>query len=108
MDDGIRALLEAHPAALESMDIDPKLYPRILAVVGQPKETKKKIGRRGASAIRRLRKKSALVERNIPTALFEVGCVSFFFNYARSSSPLMTAVRTNHFRRSFYCTDVTG
>jgi len=70
MDDGIRALLETHPAALESMDIDPKLYPRILAVVGQPKETKKKI-RRGASAIRRLRKKNGLVERNIPTALFE-------------------------------------
>jgi len=40
-------------------------------VVGQSKEMKKKM-RRGASAIWRLRKKKYMVERNIPTALFEV------------------------------------
>jgi len=71
MDDGIRALLESHPAALESMDIDPKLYPRILAVVGEPKETKKVTQQRWGGG-RRLRRKNVLVERNIPTALFEV------------------------------------
>ena len=61
MDDGIRALLETHPAALESIDIDPKLYPRILVVVGQPKETKKEVGRCRTSAIRYLRKERVLM-----------------------------------------------
>jgi len=72
MDDGIRALLESHPAALESMDIDPKLYPRILAVLSEPKETKKKPPQRWGGGGKRWRRKNALVERNIPTALFEV------------------------------------
>ena len=57
----IRALLETHPAALESMDIDPKLYPKILVVVGQSKETKKEVGRCQTSAIRQLRKKGVLM-----------------------------------------------
>lgn len=74
MDDGIRALLESHPAALESMDINPKLYPKILAVVGEPKETTKKVTQkqRWGGGGRRLRRKNVLVQRNIPTALFEV------------------------------------
>lgn len=42
MDDGIRALLEAYPAALESRKLDHRLYPTILALLAQPKPEKKK------------------------------------------------------------------
>jgi hypothetical protein len=66
MDDGIKVLLEAHPAALESKEFDPKFYPYILSIVGKAKEvnapTKAKFPRFG----RKNNKK-----KHIPTALFE-------------------------------------
>ena len=42
MDDGIRALLEAYPAALESRSFDHQMYPTILSLLAQPKPKKKK------------------------------------------------------------------
>ena len=33
--DGIKALVQAFPPALESREIDPKLYPSILALIGK-------------------------------------------------------------------------
>lgn len=42
MDDGIRALLEAYPAALESRSFDHRMYPTILSLLAQPKPEKKK------------------------------------------------------------------
>ena len=72
MNDGLRALIEAHPAALESKDLDPKLYPHILSTVGKlkkvkvPKILRKKEPRYG-------NKKMEMVSKEvIPIALFEV------------------------------------
>lgn len=68
MDDGIKLLLEAYPAALESKEFDPKLYPYILSSVGKAKEvkfpTKHRFPRFG-------RKKKEIVKKNIPAALYE-------------------------------------
>lgn len=70
MDDGIKLLLEAYPAALESKGFDPKLYPHILSTVGKAKEVKTimkhRIPRFGLG-----RKKKEIVKKNIPVALFE-------------------------------------
>lgn len=69
MDDGIKVLFEAYPAALESKEFDPKLYPYILSSIGKAKQekpfnTKLRFPRFG-------RKKKECAKKNIPTALYE-------------------------------------
>lgn len=69
MDDGIKLLLDAYPAALESKYFDSKLYPYILSTVGKAKEVtvasrKKRIPIFG-------RKKEEALKRHLPVALFE-------------------------------------
>jgi len=70
MQDGIKVLLEAFPAALETRDFDPKLYPYIIAAIGKSREVKiiEKSSQR--FPIFR-RKKKETVKRLIPAALFE-------------------------------------
>ena len=73
MDDGLRALIEAYPAALETKNFDQKLYPYILSTVGKakrldvPKVLCTKESRYGSR-----RKKETVTKNVIPIALFEL------------------------------------
>lgn len=40
LNDGLRLLLEAFPSAVESKELDPKLYPMILSILAKPKDVK--------------------------------------------------------------------
>jgi len=70
MGDGLKLLMEAFPAALETKDFDPKLYPHILSIVG--KSTEKKVSSRKQRFSRFGRKKKEQVKtKQIPTALYD-------------------------------------
>ncbi len=73
MDDGLRALIEAYPAALETKNFDQKLYPHILSTLGKakqvdvPKVLSTKESRYGLN-----RKKETVTKNVIPVALYEL------------------------------------
>lgn len=71
-EDGISALLEAYPAALESRDIDMKLYPNIMSLIGIPKEKKSKIRKYCTSKSHRRKNDKSTTDEVIPNTLFEI------------------------------------
>jgi len=70
MHDGMKLLLEAYPAALESKEFDPKLYPYILSTIGKAREVKVVVGKHTRFP-RFGRKKKELVKKHLPTALYD-------------------------------------
>ena len=66
MGDGMKVLLEAYPAALETQDLDPRLYPYIMAAIGKSREVKVRRKSRFPSF-----GKKEVVKRHVPVALFE-------------------------------------
>jgi len=66
MGDGMKVLLEAYPAALEAQDLDPRLYPYIMAAIGKSREVKVRRKTRFPSF-----GKKEVVKRQVPIALFE-------------------------------------
>lgn len=61
--DGLQLILEAFPAAIESKEIDPKLYPMILSILAKPKKIKVLCNHSRFS-------KTKEIQQCIPTALF--------------------------------------
>mmetsp|Transcript_2211 Transcript_2211/g.3148 ORF Transcript_2211/g.3148 Transcript_2211/m.3148 type:complete len:547 (+) Transcript_2211:472-2112(+) len=75
LNDGLRALIEAYPAALESKNYDPKLYPHILSTVGQTRKVNVHVSNTAHKKEHHYgkRKKDVVVKKEvIPAALFEV------------------------------------
>jgi ankyrin repeat protein len=82
MNDGLKALIEAYPAALESKNYDLKLYPHILSTVGKLKKVnipqipkKKEQQQQQQQQLQRFgkKKKKEMVSMEvIPVALYEV------------------------------------
>ncbi len=72
MNDGLRALIEAYPAALESKNYDPKLYPHILSIVGQARKINVSIISHKKEHRYGKRKKDVVKKEVIPAALYEV------------------------------------
>ena len=73
-EDGLRALLEAYPAALESREISMRLYPNILSLIGKPKEKKSQTKRycKTNPFLRKKKEESTMDQIIIPNALFEI------------------------------------
>ena len=73
-EDGLRAPLEAYPAALESREISMRLYPNILSLIGKPKEKKSQTKRycKPNPFFRKKKEESTMDQIIIPNALFEI------------------------------------
>jgi len=74
-EDGISALLEAYPAALESRDISMRLYPNIMSLIGKPKEKKSQTKRccKANHFLRKKKKEESTIDQTIiPNTLFEI------------------------------------
>ncbi len=73
MDDGLRALIEAYPAALETKNFDQRLYPYILATVGKAKHlTVPRVLQTKQPGYGRSKKTETVTKNVIPIALFEL------------------------------------
>lgn len=70
MDDGLKLLMEAFPAALETKEFDPKFYPYILSVLG--KSSEKKVSSRKQRFRRFGRKRKEQVKTKLlPISLYD-------------------------------------
>jgi ankyrin repeat protein len=69
MADGLKSLIDAYPAALESKEFDPKLYPYILSMIG--KHTVDGTKNKQLVAPRKKKAEEKTLNRTMPTALYD-------------------------------------
>jgi len=71
MDDGLKLLMDAFPAALETKEFDPKLYPYILSIVGKSSEKKISSRKQRFPRFGRKKKEQVKTKQMVPATLYD-------------------------------------